>query len=363
MSPPKDDVPDTSYCAPTTPSAQQDDNHKSTMMTLASIPVPQLYNNDKEPHSAVVREAAVEWASTGNEKHKETIGPHNKTTIIGTFELSHCPCCRRPQQEHRSGNDSNTEQLHLPTKETIACTATSLMDQCVLEDAASDNDEDKEEELLGLEHAEMDNSFRLKPGMLDNGVSYTPTQILVQGWLHKKGTGQDWCKSRAWKARWGRLVWAKVEGYGAIEVPLLLMYWYPSSKTASTAIVLSRSTVVVAVDYAKDPTAWNANRFEIRDVSGDTAPRTFSAANRVERDAWVYAMAQALLDYAKSKQVHDRAATVRVRAVSPPRDTTAVYAARPVSPPPPQRPRSPVPMNLPKSPRSNGSSRKVLVDY
>ena len=298
-----------------------------------------------------------------------TAAPPQKTTIIGTWELAHCPCCNNKAPGHAR---------HVQ-KETILNTTTSLLDQCEIDDDANDDDNDEEsssdssedeEELFGLEHS-ADESYGLVPGTLEDGTPYTPTQILVQGWLHKKGTGKDWIKSRAWKARWGRLVWAKVEGYGAIEVPLLLMYWYPSSKTASTAIVLGRQVVVVAVDYAADPTAWNANRLEIRQVVGDhdddddttTAVRTFSAANRAERDEWVYAMAQALLDYSKSKQVHDRAAATaaRSRPLSPPPPESAYMpATRPISPAP-QRPRSPVPINLPKSPRS--MQRKIAVNY
>jgi hypothetical protein len=64
--------------------------------------------------------------------------------------------------------------------------------------------------------------------------------VLVEGWLHKKGTGHDWLSSRAWKARWARLALAKVQGYDS-EVPLLI-YWFPP-RVATTAIVLD-STVV-----------------------------------------------------------------------------------------------------------------------
>lgn len=30
--------------------------------------------------------------------------------------------------------------------------------------------------------------------------------ILAEGWIYKKGTGNDWMGSRSWKPRWGRLV-------------------------------------------------------------------------------------------------------------------------------------------------------------
>jgi hypothetical protein len=67
----------------------------------------------------------------------------------------------------------------------------------------------------------------LMTGVLAAGQEYTPKRVLVEGWLHKKGTGHDWLSSRAWKARWARLALAKVQGYDS-EVPLLI-YWFPSS--------------------------------------------------------------------------------------------------------------------------------------
>ena len=280
---------------------------------------------------------AVEWTLTAADlKQKDD---KQTTTIIGTIELAH------------------KESV---VKETIAGNAKIVNQRSVLDDDDDDDDassEDDDDELLGLDHS-TDESFGLIPGVLPNGMAYTPTQIIVQGWLYKKGTGQDWFKSRAWKARWGRLVWAKLDDT-AIEVPLLLMYWYPSSQKASTAVVLNKTTVVVAVDFKPKPTAWNAHRLEIRHLSTDESShdkepsRTFAAANRQERNAWIYAMAQALLDYSKSKQVHDRA----VRSVSPPscrRKEEATIA---------RSPRSLVPLDLPKSPRSSSVPRKIVVEY
>ena len=44
------------------------------------------------------------------------------------------------------------------------------------------------------------------PGVLDSGVEYKFKRVLAEGWVHKKGTGNDWMGSRALKARWARLV-------------------------------------------------------------------------------------------------------------------------------------------------------------
>jgi len=51
---------------------------------------------------------------------------------------------------------------------------------------------------------EFDND--LLPGTLSTGLEYTPTTMLVEGWVHKKGTGNDWLRSTSWKARYAKLV-------------------------------------------------------------------------------------------------------------------------------------------------------------
>lgn len=52
---------------------------------------------------------------------------------------------------------------------------------------------------------ESDDEEKLPKGVAE-GLSYNPRRILVEGWLHKKGTGKDWLGSRSWKPRWARLV-------------------------------------------------------------------------------------------------------------------------------------------------------------
>ena len=176
------------------------------------------------------------------------------------------------------------------------------------------------------------------------GVVYYPEEVLAEGWLQKKGTGHDWLGSRGWKARWARLCMATTKpadsSHGDSQtqtnvsrerptspepfmpqtpflqqhsatnsespiVPILLLYWFPYSTTVSTAILLD-STVVMGVDL-EDKTRVNPYRFEVRhattqeNVTLPTITRTFAAPRR-ERDAWVYAISQALLTYGKAKQ-------------------------------------------------------------
>lgn len=44
------------------------------------------------------------------------------------------------------------------------------------------------------------------PQGVAEGLKYQPKRILVEGLLHKKGTGNDWMGSKSWKPRWARLV-------------------------------------------------------------------------------------------------------------------------------------------------------------
>jgi PH domain len=222
-----------------------------------------------------------------------------------------CPCC---QQNWDTGAPIRIDALNLTSSlsETVL-PKKQMRDQSLLTAADSDDDE---EEVLQIDED-------LMTGVLKEGVQYRITRIIVEGWLHKKGTGHDWMGSRGWKARWARLAVGIIDGYGNVEVPMLGISWYPTSANNSTVIVLD-STVVLAVDL---PNKDKAHRFEIRHASSrlnSSLPvtRTFTAASRKARDAWVYAISQALLSYEKEKAA--------IRKYNP---TNA-----PAKPPPPQVP-------------------------
>lgn len=143
-------------------------------------------------------------------------------------------------------------------------------------------------------------------GVLDAGTHYSINQILVEGIIHKKGTGNDWLRSRNWKARWARLVLARLEGYGHVDVPLLCVSWYQKSAANSTVIVLDGTVVIASDKNEKEARKWHHNRFEIRHAitkenSSLPLTRVFTAPSRKARDAWVYAISQALLSYEKEK--------------------------------------------------------------
>jgi hypothetical protein len=152
-------------------------------------------------------------------------------------------------------------------------------------------------------------------GVLEGtNIFYRIVRVLVEGVLHKKGTGLDWLRSRGWKARWTRLCLARVDGWDA-NVPLLCVSWYQNSRVCSTVIILD-GTVVLGLNKQQPEGSkknhvarlqWNNSRFEIRhaatkdNFSLPTLTRVFTAPSRKARDAWVYAISQALLTYEKEK--------------------------------------------------------------
>lgn len=218
--------------------------------------------------------------------------------IVNTvMDVVSCPCC---QQIVSDGQRT----LNEPPR--IARSRDSLL-AC-----DSDTEDDEEEENAHKGHDWIDGfEDDMLPGTLGSGVSYIPRDTLVSGWLHKKGTGKDWLGSRSWKARWARLVNAKVESY-ACDVPLLLIYWHPSAPYPSTVLMLD-STVVIPVDI-DDEERWNAYRFEIRHATtreNATIPvtRTFTAPKKA-RDEWVFAISDALLAYEKEKAQFKRVSSV-----------------------------------------------------
>jgi hypothetical protein len=103
-----------------------------------------------------------------------------------------------------------------------------------------------------------------------------------------------------------------VDGFD-VDVPLLLIYWFRTSESPSTVILLD-STVVFPVDKEGSETCY-AHRFDVvhakDDDSGTRVTRTFSVP-RKGRDQWVYAINSALLKYEKdSAQAKREAAALQ----------------------------------------------------
>lgn len=214
-------------------------------------------------------------------------GPENFVgRVIGPNDLEHMvdyPC---HHQSEVSGYDCALSEPHLfPLKNF--CFEEDSEGVFLLVESDDEGDYQLEEEM--------------NTGELEDGVRYRISRVLVEGSLHKKGTGGDWIGSRGWKLRWARLALGHIEGHGEVAIPLLCIAWYPSS-VDSTVIVLD-STVVVSVD---SPNKSNPYRFEIRQTGSQKnsilpAVRTFSAPSSKARDAWLDSISEALASYEKDK--------------------------------------------------------------
>lgn len=290
--------------------------------------------------------------------------------IAGDAAGPACPCCNRNKQDHRETLNEPCSRAYRPhalAKEAIDADKylnTSL--ESTDTDVSSDSDE---------EHDEL-------PGVLQDGVEYRPKRILAEGWLHKKGTGKDWFGSRAWKPRYCRLVvsdltkmsnllcnfvadtlsffffqLAQVENF-EVELPLFLVYWYPSSETPSTVISLD-STVVLPMDQ-DDKDAWNHCCFQIIHAKGggEDFKRTFTVPQK-GRDAWVLSITQALHDYVKAVAKHKKKLATSPPAVenTKPRPSLfmeedcvelAMPSSSSFSPPSSPRERRPLPRPVPR---------------
>lgn len=106
--------------------------------------------------------------------------------LIGPSAVSNtasCPCCNRHLKSGRQTVGETRPQ--------------SLYDSLFMDDGSDTESSHSFEDL--------DDMGSMMPGVLSGGVPYTITENLVQGWMHKKGTGMDWMGSRAWKPRWAVL--------------------------------------------------------------------------------------------------------------------------------------------------------------
>eukprot|EP00545_Synedropsis_sp_CCMP1620_P013862 CAMPEP_0119028886 /NCGR_PEP_ID=MMETSP1176-20130426/39742_1 /TAXON_ID=265551 /ORGANISM="Synedropsis recta cf, Strain CCMP1620" /LENGTH=342 /DNA_ID=CAMNT_0006985131 /DNA_START=53 /DNA_END=1084 /DNA_ORIENTATION=- len=232
-----------------------------------------------------------------------------------------CPCCQRQAVDGRETlNEPPTcsrRQFYDQQQEAQACiAAASLVDTADKEN--SDSSEPDEQDF----NEERDS----QPGVLDSGVEYKPKRVLAEGIIHKKGTGKDWFGSRSWKPRYCRLVLAKVQGF-AVEVPLLLVYWFHLSEVPSTVISLD-STVIVPLDQPEKDHALHCFSI-IYAKDEEKATRTFSVAQK-GRDAWVSTINQALYNYEKEKSKVQKAEKAAATALS---KAVAKAAAGPIKTP------------------------------
>lgn len=158
----------------------------------------------------------------------------------------------------------------------------------------------------------------LVPGDRVGDVVVTAT--LVQGWLYKKGTGDDWAGRRWWKPRWVTLALAE-NATTVVPTPILISHRAPGVPYPASVVELTESTVIMAVERTtrggesggaggprrpdEDAAAWeewNRHCFQVVPVGRacpGAAARTFTAP-AAERNEWVHANA-ALLEHERRR--------------------------------------------------------------
>ncbi|KAL9181882.1 hypothetical protein ACHAXT_012225 [Thalassiosira profunda] len=245
------------------------------------------------------RAAAIQGAVIGKEQ-LEVICNHGGG---GGGEGYHaCPCCRRFVQ-NEGGNANAPSQ----------------------EGNKGDLEESKEAELQRSDSggglATLWSSLTMQSSMAapplsagDEIQSYTVTETVVQGWLYKKGTGDDWAGRRWWKPRWVTLALAK-SPTKIVPTPCLIAHRAPGVPYPASVLEMTSSTVVMAIERThEDATSnvskeeakeeeWNRHCFQIVQNHSDEG----KAASRIriftapldERNEWVFALNNALLGYEK----------------------------------------------------------------
>ena len=144
----------------------------------------------------------------------------------------------------------------------------------------------------------------------------TIIKILAEGWLQKKGSGNDWLKTTKWKYRWAQLALTTVPGYD-VDVPVLHLFWHPSFGAPSTSINLDGKIVTtsnVHDVYSFDIVFVNSkencrstksmmmmNVSSIVNAMGPWNIRTFATSELKDRNEWITQINRALYDYEKRK--------------------------------------------------------------
>ncbi|KAL3925913.1 MAG: hypothetical protein SGILL_000090 [Bacillariaceae sp.] len=233
-----------------------------------------------------------------------------------------CPCCQLPV--HAGGHQVVGDTKNVLTRQQSNAVMRDSLVSLFSEDVDQTCDED------------MDETDRMMPGVLGKGVAYTVKEVIAQGYVHKKGSGNDFLGSRSWKPRWAVLVWASVEGNEGIDLPLLQIFWTSTSPTAST--VISLDSAVVIPENLQDNS--NAFRFMIRHLRTSVSDsdstlqmtRLFSCPKEA-RDDWVYAINHALLEYEKAKASARRLGGILTPTSSLRVKSIATSASAPISQP------------------------------
>jgi hypothetical protein len=121
------------------------------------------------------------------------------------------------------------------------------------------------------------------PDSMDLTAECEIVETLKEGWVDKKGSGNDWLANTEWKPRWACLAMTKVAGGQPQHLlPVLHLYWHETFSTyPSTSISLEFATVVKG---AKRSDVQNSYSFDILPVDAAGHPLTLETTNTTDTD-------------------------------------------------------------------------------
>lgn len=211
-----------------------------------------------------------------------------------------CPCCRsyvdcvHPKKEYRFLTSSSLSSSHDEENTPKINKLTSFVDGLWSNQKCGETDTVSDETTSSMVKS----------------MGYTIKSRVIEGWLSKKGTGNDMFGSTSWKPRWCSLVMADITG-DEQEVPLLLVSWHGSMNPSD--IIILKVCIAITVDK-KFPSSGeddNIHCFDIvstkicdhantnQQLSNGKLTKTFSAGLE-QRDEWVSKINQSVRIYQKS---------------------------------------------------------------
>jgi len=152
--------------------------------------------------------------------------------------------------------------------------------------------------------------------------------VIAEGWLWKKGSGNDLIGSRSFKSRWSRLVLilispevAKENSLNPPYVPVLEIYWHQYSQAPSSIIILDEVNIfpVEKVSKGGSTVLWDTSyRIEIISRKSGECIKCV-AAPKDQRDQWIKCLKQVVTesDGRKEKMKIDLDRAARLRELPP----------------------------------------------
>ena len=143
--------------------------------------LPLFRKNQKNRGLEKKNQLAMNGKQCKNRHHVSNLDANGPSTVE---VMTSCPCCNRQLKKGR---------------ETVGETNLPSSYDSIFKDDLSGSDT----EASSLGCSDMDEEDSTTRSL--SGGEYTITEMLAQGWMHKKGTGKDWIGSKGWKPRWAVL--------------------------------------------------------------------------------------------------------------------------------------------------------------